>query len=132
MRALLTISMILITACGITKPRYVKYGQPETTGTAGKSCAAAQEAFKSQIQSASDGACQLCHGPGAQAAATLTFVKGDVDASAASFKKTRFGTDPAKIWAYISSSSHAGFTYAKEALSESKIKTWLDAEATCQ
>ena len=136
MRRIPLVLLLALPACGIVKSRYIKY-EDETAAAGpgtGKSCAAALAAFTAQIQPAtdSDGACQLCHGTGGQAAAVITFVKGDAETSAANLKKTRFGPDAAKIWGYISGTTHSGRTYAVEFLSEAKLKTWLDAEAQCQ
>lgn len=124
---------VILNACGISKPDYVKYAPPTATTSTGNEdsaeCVAALQAFKDNVSPGISASCISCHNSTTIKGSKLV---GSDDVGNRKTIKAYTSTDPATLFGKISSAGHQGGAASAAALPLAKITAWTDAEAKCK
>lgn len=117
----------LLSACGITKSKYVPY--VATDGTDTTNCEGAALAWTNSVGQFVPANCGSCHF--AAGSGTLILKDGDNNTyNRLTLKKMKGGTAEG-LYNYISGSSHSGSGSIGD-LTLDHFNTWLTAEAACE
>jgi len=119
----------LLTGCGISSPKYIDYRAKETPAPtqdpAAAACVAtAVAAFSANLATPSNNDCANCHAT----IPKLKIVKSDDAGNRAELLKYT-GTNPSKLFDYISSSAHRGGV--RTSMTLAAITAWTTEEAKC-
>lgn len=129
--------ILLYQSCGITKPRYIEYGEQdagtagtegvtgETTGTTDNTTTDPAAVFALKIQPAIEKSCALssCHGAGSGG---LTLTAGQAEANRTALKE--FADNAQTLFDKISSASHGGGDQSGN-MPLADIEAWFNAES---